>query len=64
VGFAIVNSRWEEGYNGDRNHYHGGSSLFLDVHVGSEYHINNKIGVFLDLSTGVSTVGLAVHGIN
>jgi hypothetical protein len=63
LGFAIVNSRWEAGYNGDRNHFHGGSALFLDVHIGSEYHFNNRVGAFLDLSTGVSTIGLAFHGI-
>jgi hypothetical protein len=58
-----VNSRWGEGYNGDENFYHRGSSLFLDIHIGSEYHFNKKLGVFLDLSTGVSTIGLAIHGI-
>jgi hypothetical protein len=63
LGFAIVNSRWDEGYNGDKNYYHRGSSLFLDVHIGSEYHFTNRVGAFLDLSTGVSTIGLAIHGI-
>lgn len=61
LGFAIVNSRWEEGYYGDKNYYHGGSSLFLDVHIGAEYHFNNRLGVFLDLSSGVSTIGIAIH---
>jgi hypothetical protein len=61
LGFAIVNAHWDDGYNGDRNYYHGGSSLFLDVHVGAEYHFNNRLGAFLDLSTGVSTIGLAIH---
>jgi hypothetical protein len=62
VGFAIVNSRWEEGYTGDRRHFNNRSNLFLDLHIGSEYHFNNKVGAFLDLSTGVSTIGLAFHG--
>jgi hypothetical protein len=61
LGLAIVNSHWDDGYNGDRNYYHGGSSLFLDLHVGTEYHFNNRIGAFLDLSTGVSTIGIAIH---
>ena len=61
AGFAIVNHSWETGYNGDVNYYHDANPLFLDLHAGSEYHINNKIGVFLDLSTGVSTIGLAIH---
>ncbi|WOK04178.1 hypothetical protein RT717_13950 [Imperialibacter roseus] len=61
LGFAIVKSRWDDGYQGDTNIYKGGSSLFLDVHLGLEYHINKKVGVFLDLSSGVSTLGLAIH---
>ena len=61
LGFAIVNSSWENGYYGDRNIYHGSSALFLDAHIGTEYHISDKIGVILDLSTGVSTIGLAIH---
>jgi hypothetical protein len=63
LGFAIVNARWQDGYPGDKNYYHGGSSLFLDLHIGAEYHFNNRLGAFLDLSTNVSTIGLAIHGI-
>lgn len=61
LGFAIVNSSWENGYYGDRNYYHNPSSLFLDVHAGAEYHMSKRLGVFLDLSSGVSTIGLAIH---
>jgi hypothetical protein len=62
LGLAIVNSHWEQGYLGNRNYYHGGSSVFVDFHLGAEYHINNHLGVFLDLSSGASTLGLAFHG--
>lgn len=61
LGFAIVNSHWDAGYPGDINYYRHGNPLFLDLHIGTEYHINSNIGLFLDLSTGVSTVGLAIH---
>jgi hypothetical protein len=61
LGFAIVNSSWDNDYYGDRNYYHHGSSLFFDLHIGTEYHFNNHLGAFLDLSTGVSTIGLAIH---
>jgi len=61
LGFALVHSRWENGYNGDKNYYHGGSPIFLDLHIGTEYHVNNRLGIFLDLSSGVSTIGLAIH---
>jgi hypothetical protein len=61
IGFAIVNSSWENGYEGDRNAYRRASSLYLDFHIGTEYHFNNRLGAFLDLSSGVSTIGLAIH---
>lgn len=61
LGFALVSTSWDTHYYGDRTYYHEASSLFLDFHVGAEYHFNKHIGAFLDLSTGVSTVGLAFH---
>jgi hypothetical protein len=61
AGFAIVNSRWEAGYDGDKNYFHSGSALFLDLHAGAQYNFSNKAGVYLDLSSGVSTIGLAFY---
>ncbi len=61
LGFAIINQSWDNGFNGDKNYYRGGSPLFLDLHIGTEYHFNSKLGAFLDLSSGVSTIGLAIH---
>jgi hypothetical protein len=61
LGFAIISTKWESNYPGDKNAYTGARSLYLDLHLGSEYHINDRFGVFLDLSTGVSTIGLAIH---
>lgn len=61
LGFALVNTRWNANYNGDRTYYSSSSPLFLDLHLGTEYHLTNHLGLFLDLSTGVSTFGLAIH---
>jgi len=61
LGFSIVKSSWDNGYSGDVNYYNDGNPLFLDLHIGTEYHLSNKVGLFLDLSTGVSTIGLAIH---
>ncbi len=65
VGVAIINTRWDDGYYGERNvyrnTYRGTTPLYLDAHIGTEYHINEKAGLFLDLSTGVSTFGVAIH---
>lgn len=61
LGTAIVNARWDNNYTGDRNYYHNGNALFVDLHLGTEYHLTRKVGLFLDLSTGVSTLGLSFH---
>lgn len=62
LGFALVSARWDEGYGGDRKYFNKGNSVFLDLHIGTEYHFNDRIGGFLDLSSGISTIGIAVHG--
>jgi hypothetical protein len=61
LGFAIISSTWDNGYTGDRSYYQDGNSLFLDIHIGTEYHISKALGLFIDLSSGVSTIGLAIH---
>ena len=61
LGFAIVNSSWDNDYYGDKNYYHHDSHLNLDIHVGTEYHFNKNLGMFFDLSSGVSTIGLSIH---
>jgi len=59
LGFTLVNTRWDDGTEYPRDHTV--NPLFLDLHLGTEYHFNNRVGMFLDLSTGVSTIGLAFH---
>ncbi len=61
LGYVIINSRWDNDYYGDKGYFRHGNSLFLDLHIGTEYHFNKNLGAFLDLSTGVSTLGLAIH---
>ena len=61
LGVSIVNTTWDANYNGDRTYYHSVDPLYLDLHLGAEYHFNKNIGAFLDLSTGVSTIGIAIH---
>jgi hypothetical protein len=63
LGFAFIRNRWDSDYYGDKNIYRSANPVYLNIHLGAEYHFNNKIGAFLDLSTGVSTVGLAFHGL-
>lgn len=60
LGFALMNTTYYDGYPQDNN-YHYASPVFLDLHIGAEYHVSRKVGLFFDLSTGVSTFGLAFH---
>lgn len=64
LGFAIINSHWDGDYGDHKDRYRGANPLFLALHIGSEYHLNDRLGLFLDLSTGVSTFGLAIHFTN
>jgi len=61
LGFAMANSTWDNDYVGDRNYSHRAKPLYLDIHAGAEYHINRRIGAFLDLSSSVSSIGIALH---
>jgi len=60
LGFNLVRTVWDNGtsYSSDA-YYHNVGPLFLDLHAGAEYHLSRSVGLFLDLSTGVSTLGLS-----
>ncbi|MCP4521778.1 MAG: hypothetical protein GY827_08840 [Cytophagales bacterium] len=44
----------------DEDNFNSGTSpLFWTFHIGIEYHVNDKVGVFLDASTGMSSLGVS-----
>jgi hypothetical protein len=61
LGVALVSTTWNTSYSGTRNYYSSVNPLYLDFHLGTEFHLSNAVGIFLDLSTGVSTIGIAIH---
>jgi hypothetical protein len=62
AGFAYRKTVWESGYYGETNATRNSTSgVYLDLHIGTELHLSSKVGLFLDLSTGISTFGLAFH---
>lgn len=61
VGLAIIHSKWSTGYDGDMGYFHSTNPLFLDAHIGTEYHMSKTLGITLDISSGVATIGLAIH---
>ena len=66
LGFVLVRSTWNDYYYYNNNFYTGyyathGNGLYVDGHLGVEYHINERVGIYLDLSNGLSTAGIAIH---
>lgn len=61
LGIALASTTWNQNYTGDRTYYTSINPLYIDFHLGTEYHISRQIGAFLDLSTGVSSIGIAIH---
>lgn len=61
LGVSIRKVTWESGYPGDNDIKHGSSGLYFDIHAGATYHFKNNLGLFLDLSSGISTFGLAIQ---
>jgi hypothetical protein len=59
LGFEFRRVSWSDGYYGDNNGARETSPLLADLHIGARYHFNQKIGMYLDLSSGFSTVGLS-----
>ena len=59
LGANLHSQSWDNGYGGDRSVVHETSALYTDLHIGTRYHLSRKVGLFLDLSTGVSSVGVS-----
>jgi hypothetical protein len=66
LGVVLVRSSWNDTYYYDHGYYTGyytnqDPHLYLDLHIGAEYHVSTRVGLYLDLSNGLSTVGIAIH---
>jgi hypothetical protein len=58
LGFRLINRTWYADVP-QRSLYAGTSNLYIDLHVGTRLHLSRVVGLFLDLSTGISTIGLS-----
>ncbi len=61
LGFRVRKVVWENGYNGDVRVERDTSPLYTDIHIGTEYHLSKRIGLYFDFSSGMSSIGIAVH---
>lgn len=61
LGVTFRTIHWENGYYGNRVIRNYSSPLYANLHIGTEYRFSRRAGLFLDLSTGFSTLGLSFH---
>ncbi|MBL7932254.1 MAG: hypothetical protein JNL60_10140, partial [Bacteroidia bacterium] len=61
LGYIFRKRTWEAGYTGRKDIEPGTGPMFLDLHLGAEYHLTKVLGLQLDVSTGMTTLGLAFH---
>lgn len=60
LGFAIRSTTWENDYYDGYDDYRR-SSVYADLHIGVEYHLNQSFGLFADASLGMLLIGLSMH---
>jgi len=61
LGLGLVSDEWDNQYHRDRYRFRGPNALFFDFHLGAEYRFTPRVGMFLDLSSGSSLIGIALH---
>jgi len=59
LGYSVNSISYRSSYVGPQNI--DNTYLFLTGHIGAEYHVSKKVGIFLDLGSGLSTIGVALH---
>lgn len=61
IGLIIRKTTWVADYEGPRKINPGTGGMFLDFHVGTEFHCTRMLGIQLDCAAGETTLGLAFH---
>jgi hypothetical protein len=61
IGLIIRKTSWVADYEGPRKINPGTGGMFLDFHVGTEFHCTRMLGIQLDCAAGETTLGLAFH---
>lgn len=62
LGFSYSHISWDNG-NGSYGNLEKPNPLFLTIHIGAEYHVSKRTGIYLDLANGLSTAGIALHNL-
>jgi len=59
--YIIRTTNWDDGNTDKPMVNNGASALAANMHIGTEYHVDKRFGMYVDLSTGVSVLGIAIH---
>ncbi len=60
IGFETSTTTWDYAYYGDEYVSRTVSPLYISGHIGARYHATQRVGIFLDLSSSYSSLGLSV----
>jgi hypothetical protein len=64
LGFNYRKTTWDTSYKGKHQIDPGMGPLYLDFHIGTEYHVTATFGLLLDVSANAASLGLAIHFLN
>lgn len=61
IAMGIVSDGWNEQYYRDLYRFRGPNAMLFDAHIGMEYQVTPRVGMFLDLSGNAQTIGLVLR---
>jgi hypothetical protein len=61
LGVTISKTTWDNGYMTTQQINRGIDPLFLNIHAGTKYHLNNSSAVFFEMSPEMSTLGMTFY---
>jgi hypothetical protein len=61
LGFTLAKVTWEPDYYGLRTITRGIDPLYINLHAGTKYHLNNNSAVFFELSPAMSSLGVTLY---
>ncbi len=61
AAMGIVSDEWNNQAYRDMYRFRGANNLFFDVHLGAEYQVTPRAGMFIDLASNAATIGIVLR---
>lgn len=61
AAMGIVSDDWNNQTYRDMYRFRGANNLFFDVHIGTEYQVTPRAGMFIDLASNAATIGIVLR---